>query len=313
MTNQAPLSGAPLYQTWLDQTKPGTKERAVATAVIAYAAGDAFGYAYEFEPKAIAPIPHELRTKGDWPAGGVSDDTLLSLMSIECLNQPTPKAAGERFIAQLHAQQDKLRGLGPTTKHALGLPVKESEQGIIGVTNGGMMRTALLGLAFIDEDERRSWVREICSATHFRAEALYCALIMAQLYGSALVGRSDWNVREQLAVVMETGPIMPNDVADRAGEHTGKPSPSGVSLNPTETLLAVVDIVANSHTVWQAYENAVLAGGDTDTLCALAGALVAIRNPDSLTELGWLHQVDWSEIPQTGELIALINRNREAK
>jgi ADP-ribosylglycohydrolase len=281
--------------------------------VVAYAAGDAFGYAYEFEPRTSAPIAPELRTKGDWPAGGVSDDTLLSLMSISCLSQSSPEAAGEFFVRQLHDQQASLRGLGPTTRHALGLPVKEAEQGIIGVTNGGMMRTALVGLAFTDDYERRTWVRQICSATHFRAEALYCAVIMSQLYWSALSGGPDWNVREQLANAMEIGPIMPDEFATRAGEHTGKPAVEGVSLNPTDTLLAVVDIVANSHTVWQAFENAVLAGGDTDTLCALAGGLVALRNPESIMELAWLPQVDWAEIPEAGALIDLINQRRNQK
>ncbi|MFM5905381.1 MAG: ADP-ribosylglycohydrolase family protein [Micrococcales bacterium] len=300
----------PLYRVWLDQTSPGSLDRAVAAAVVAYAAGDAFGFAYEFEAKASAPIPQELRTKGDWPAGGVSDDTLLSLMSIECLSQPAPAAAGKHFLELLHAQQSKLRGLGPTTRHALGLPVKEAEQGIIGVTNGGMMRTALTGLAFSQDEVRRAWVREICAATHFRAEALYCALVMAQLFSTALFGKPDWDVREQLALAIETGPIVPSEFAERAAQHTGKSGPGGVSLNPTETLLAVVDITANSHTVWQAYENAILLGGDTDTLCALAGALVALRNPNSLDELPWLSQVDWQEIPQTGSLIELINRKR---
>lgn len=298
------------------QFEPGSSHYAIAAAVVAYAAGDAFGYAYEFEPLAQPPVPSVLLTKGDWPAGGVSDDTLLSLMSIECLSQPNPAAAGQHFVQQLRAQQQNLRGLGPTTRHALGLAVKQSEQGIIGVTNGGMMRTALIGLAFTDDFERRTWVRHICAATHFRAEALYCALIMAQLFGRALQAAAvseDFDVRQELALAIETGPIMPDEVAVRVEQHTGKPNPNGVSLNPTETLLAVVDIVARSTTVWQAFENAVLAGGDTDTLCALSGSLVAIGNPQSVLELPWLNQVDWAEIPQTGALIELLIKTRGQK
>ena len=52
---------------------------AIASAFIAYAAGDAFGAAHEFVSDRPAKIESVLLGKPDWPFGGVSDDTTLSL------------------------------------------------------------------------------------------------------------------------------------------------------------------------------------------------------------------------------------------
>lgn len=99
---------------------------AVATAMLAYATGDAFGVAYEFEPK-VTTVPKVMLGKADWPAGGVSDDTLLSLMTISCLDAATPAAGRELFIEKLRVAATTLRGLGPTTRHALGFFVEIHE------------------------------------------------------------------------------------------------------------------------------------------------------------------------------------------
>ena len=290
----------------------GTEEFAVATAVLAYATGDAFGVSYEFEPLVKPPIPKVMLGKADWPAGGVSDDTLLSLMTISCLNRPSPEAAAKDFLKKLQSSATTLRGLGPTTRHALGIFVEDREVGIIGVTNGGMMRTALLSLGFagLKNQKRQDWVRALCAATHFKTEALYAALIMAEIFASALELKN-WSVAEALRIARANVANLPIEISARLDSAaTFEAAESGVSLNPIETLLAVLSIVGKSKTVWDAYQGSICAGGDTDTLAALTSALVALRNPESYYQLPFIDDVNWAEIPDVTERIDQLTKNR---
>jgi len=62
----------------------------------AYAAGDAYGMQYEFKPRSAVAPDDVLREVDGWPAGGVSDDTLLTLMTLEALiESSTPEVAAE--------------------------------------------------------------------------------------------------------------------------------------------------------------------------------------------------------------------------
>lgn len=307
MPNQLPVLGK-----MLPGINPGGVDYAIATAVLAYATGDAFGVSYEFEPLVSAPIPKVMLGKADWPAGGVSDDTLLSLMTIACLSAETPELAADEFILRLRAAAPNLRGMGPTTRHALGIFVEEREVGIIGVTNGGMMRTALLSLAFAgaQSEARQAWTRALCSATHSKPEALYAALLMAEIFASALE-LPDWDIDSALQIARQNVAGLPAEISarlDSAAEF--ETAPAGVSLNPIETLLAVISVVRKSPDVWNAYENAICAGGDTDTLAALASALVALRNPNSFYELPFINDVNWAEIPELPERVASLLTKR---
>jgi ADP-ribosyl-[dinitrogen reductase] hydrolase len=307
MPNQLPVLGK-----MLPGINPGGVDYAIATAVLAYATGDAFGVSYEFEPLVSAPIPKVMLGKADWPAGGVSDDTLLSLMTIACLSAETPELAAEEFVSRLRAAAPNLRGMGPTTRHALGIFVEEREVGIIGVTNGGMMRTALVGLAFggLRNPDRQTWVGALCSATHGKSEARFAALLMAEIFASALE-LPDWDIDKALRIARQNVAGLPVEISARLDSaEEFETAPAGVSLNPIETLLAVISIVRKSPDVWNAYENAICAGGDTDTLAALASALVALRNPNSFYELPFINDVNWAEIPELPERVASLLTKR---
>ncbi|MFM6980277.1 MAG: ADP-ribosylglycohydrolase family protein [Micrococcales bacterium] len=283
---------------------------AIATACLAYATGDAFGVAYEFQPKVRPPVPKQMLGKDDWPAGGVSDDTLLSLMTIACLTAETPEAAKQLFLQKLKAASKSLRGLGPTTRHALGIFVEDREVGIIGTTNGGIMRTALLSLGFKDQAARQQWVSELCAATHFKTEALQTAQVMAEVFTAALAHKQ---VFESLENAIEHLPLDTALITALAKATEFEFPEAGISLNPTETLLAVLQIASSSHTVWQAYEASICAGGDTDTIAALSGALVALQNPQSFYELDFIEAVNWQEIPELVTCIRQILENRSQR
>ena len=239
-----------------------------AVPLLAYAAGDAFGVYYEFLDETPKEIPQVLLSKEGWPFGGVSDDTLLSILTIKSLNQKTPADAAALFLEELRAAIPRLRGLGPTTRTALGLEVKVGERGVIGETNGALMRTALCGLYI--KDNRNEWIKALAEVTHYSPKAIECAQIAAGLFaGEEFPDYPDWI-----------------------------PPTAGISLDPLETLQAVVWVVKKANNCAEAFALACSIGGDTDTVAALAGALFATRWPEKsdFYSIPWLDDVQWSEI-----------------
>jgi sugar/nucleoside kinase (ribokinase family)/ADP-ribosylglycohydrolase len=276
----------------------------IATAFFAYAAGDAFGVQYEFKDgyrveSSLSEIP-------DWPLGGVSDDTLLTLLSIKALDSTNPAVARTRFIELLKENLPVLRGLGPTTRAAVGLPVKESETHFIGNSNGAMMRTALMGMAFSagDDEKRRQWISEIALATHSHERAIATSLIASQLFSKVL---QDPAIDLMKVAEGEAQAIGYEEFFSKRFDEK-----SQVSLDPLHTLKAVIAIAATSTTVEQAYISSCERGGDTDTVSALAGALVSLRFPAShgFFSIPWVNQVQWSEISETGKALEIIYRTR---
>ncbi len=279
-------------------------QTSIATALFAYAAGDAFGVQYEF--KEGYTVESRLSEIADWPLGGVSDDTLLTLLSIQSLTSNTPASARQRFIELLKENLPVLRGLGPTTRAAVGLPVKESEVHFIGNSNGAMMRTALLGMAFKSDDDlnRRQWISETALATHSHERAVATSLIASKLF----------------AVLLENPSADILSVAHAEAEAIGYDDYFSinfdpllhVSLDPLHTLKTVIAIAHSSSTVEEAYLAACRQGGDTDTVSALSGALASLRFPTShgFYSIPWVNQVMWSEISAARESLEIIYRKR---
>jgi len=267
---------------------------AIASACIAYAAGDAFGAAHEFVEVRPEKIASALLGKKDWPYGGVSDDTTLSLLTVESLRESTPEAAALRYLDLLRAAQPQLRGLGPTTRYALGIPVSEKELHFIGESNGGMMRTALLGMLFNPAQDlaREQWITASVQATHFHPKAVQAALQLSALFSDAIAH----------------------------GDLHALPSPSkgwtvpagGISLDPIESYNAVLHVASQSSSVESAFLLACELGGDTDTVAALAGSLVALRLRENsgLFNIPWLMDVQWSEIPELHSALELLITRR---
>ncbi len=276
----------------------------IATAFFAYAAGDAFGVQYEF--KDGYRVESTLSEIADWPLGGVSDDTLLTLLSIKALESHTPDVARKRFIELLKENLPVLRGLGPTTRAAVGLPVKESEVHFIGNSNGAMMRTALLGMAFSakDDENRRLWISEISRATHSHERAIATSLIASKLFAQAL--------HDPTVDLLHMAEIEAKEIGYEEFFTTNFDETLPVSLDPLHTLKAVIAIASSSTTVQQAYISACKRGGDTDTVSALAGALVSLRYPTShgFYSIPWINQVRWGEISESGKALEIVYRTR---
>lgn len=282
-------------------------QRKILHSLLAFAAGDAFGVAYEYlpEPKSVDPL--RMATRGDWPLGGVSDDTHLSLLSIFAVIDDDPAASSDRFLRDLRTALPRLRGLGPTTKAALGLTPDPTEDflvvgtTVIGNTNGGMMRTSLLGLGFTSaqDAERRHMVATMTRATHTAAAAIDCAILCSALYSRALAAHPA-AISDILRAEASQLPSLDSGIVRwLRGIDTWAPPEAGIALDPIETLAAVVWVADRADSQLEGYRLSCELGGDTDTVAALAGGLIAARRPTStLEDVPWIDDVMWSEIPE---------------
>lgn len=268
----------------------------IALILKGYAAGDVFGVAYEFSDYSGKVDPQVLREKSGWPYGGVSDDTFLTLLTICAIDPTSTEKSSANFLADLRDSAPHLRGLGPTTRAALGLPVKDFERSHIGISNGALMRTALLGLAFTEQEanERRAFVRALAEATHKGESAIACAIIGSALFADARAYGDEH---------------APFEVARRERDAIGAnieladwlaPTGNGVSNESVETLNAILWALKSSNSAASALAISCELGGDTDTVAALTTSLVIARNPKSadLDSLTWLSEIAWSEISE---------------
>ncbi len=250
-------------------------ERKFSASLIAYAAGDAFGAYYEFS-EIVSEVPDQLMAKSDWPFGATSDDTSLTLLTLIALKDSEPKSAAKTFIELMRLNQERLRGLGPTTRAALGMIVKEKELDSVGLTNGAMMRTALLGLIFTDPKQRTNWVQALATSTH-RSYAVDAAVSLANHFaGSDLSIDPDWRSNE-----------------------------NGVSNDAQESLNAIKYVIQMADSPLVAMQLACSLGGDTDTVAALSAAYITAKTEryQDLFGISWLEKVDWSGLPEFSEAL----------
>ena len=276
-----------------------------AEIIRAYAAGDAYGVQFEFQPRRFDELPDSLAEVDGWPAGGVSDDTILSLMTLESLRLGSDgellsaSASAAEFKRRLMEAKDALRGLGPTTRAALGLPVKPEEETMVGRSNGGLMRCALLGLAFDNHETRRNYVRALTEATHAHPRAVEAALVGSRLISDAVA----------LGAAAPIADAVFDESPDFADEIMGyEPTAEGVTLDPIETLGAAIAACVSAQSTNEAFKVACGFGGDTDTTAALAGALFTARHPvgNGFASIAWLSVVEWAEIPQLDAVAASL-------
>lgn len=280
-------------------------QRRTMLSLLGYAAGDAYGFQSEFMPRIEGPAPTSIGTKPGWPAGGVSDDTLLTRLTILALAANTSEEASSNFLTLLQAHVDQLRGLGPTTRSALGLPVKARELHEVGISNGGMMRTAICGIAFDNAKERREWISALTTPTHNQSIARDCAIALAAAFG-------EFELPIRSAMLAEE---LDPKVRDRIENLDSWESPTeGVSNASLDTLAAVIQVVEGSQSLIDTYHRSVRLGGDTDTIAALSAGLYAIRNPhlEELLSIGWITEVDWSELADADSLVEILLSKRDS-
>lgn len=240
------------------------------------------------------PVAHGL------PAGAVTDDTEQALLLADRLARDGARFDARGWVADLLAWEEDVRRrglrdlLGPSTKAALmavagGVPPDEAGRG--GTTNGAAMRIAPVGIAVPsrDLDGLVARVGEVSRATHHTGEAIAGAAAVAAAVSSGLDGASLAEATEfaQRAARLGQalgGPDGERDMASRIASAL-ELAASGLA---DEALAARIGTSVASHEsvpmafallrraggdAWEAARLAANAGGDTDTIGAMAGAM----------------------------------------
>jgi ADP-ribosylglycohydrolase len=285
----------------------------ITAGLLAYACGDALGLPWENGP---APADDgtilSLPAAPSWPRGSTSDDTALTLLVAQHLvdHRSADPAA---LMALLAERQPQIRGLGPSTAAAIEHyrqtgSVPESA----GNTNGAVMRALPIGWAvpFDQPDRRREWTMRLSAPTHPGREARCAACIASACAAFALEGSTPQLLldaaRTEAAAAVRASGADPRIETMLAAVDGGKwaPGREGISLDPYETLTAVLHCVLHSPSLKEALLAAVRLGGDTDTVAALVGGLLGSqRSPDEVREeLSWCSQVG---LPEMGPIETL--------
>jgi ADP-ribosyl-[dinitrogen reductase] hydrolase len=304
----------------------GWRERA-AGVLLASAAGDALGAGYEFtHPAPDMTIDMIGGGPFDWAPGEWTDDTSMALAVARVtatgadLNTASgldavaagfvewydsnPKDIGNQTRAVLSARNGTAAGMTETARRVNGLKGG----------NGSLMRTAAVGIAFLDDtdDAADACVRAaagVGALTHDDDRATQAcqlwshAIRHAVLHGTFdgvhgylhRVGGDTARYWRPLLAAAETG--TPNDFPK-----------NGWVVHALQTAwwaITRADHQSDARHLAAALELAVRAGGDTDTTAAIAGALLGARWGASAVPAPWCRLLHGWPGMDAGDLVRL--------
>jgi ADP-ribosylglycohydrolase len=280
-------------------------------AVEGISVGDAFGEQFfDSEESAQKRIRNREIPPGSWP---YTDDTAMSLCVLETLDQH--QGIRQDFLALAFAKryrEDPNRGYGGTAHRilrAIGEGVAwqaisaEVFSGMGSAGNGAAMRASPIGAYFSDDTTQVvDQSRFSAEVTHFHREgqagAIAVALAAAWMVRSHTKDTSNARLdflsfvvehtpnsetRNQIAKALE---LKPNSSMELAVSALG----NGTKLTSVDTVPIALWCTSNhlfhfEEGLW----SAVSALGDRDTICAIVGGLLALRNGIKSIPLSWLN------------------------
>ncbi|MEV4952476.1 ADP-ribosylglycohydrolase family protein [Paenarthrobacter nitroguajacolicus] len=277
-----------------------------AGVLVALAAGDALGAAYEFGP----PLPDEtpVLMKGGGPFGfdhaEWTDDTSMAVPIARALAWSGPELASDaaltRVVREWSAWAAGAKDVGAQTSaviaaatHAAtsaGRPVTATDftaaakafHGRTGRSagNGSLMRTAPLALAYLDRepDELMAAAARVSALTHVDSDALEaCSLWCVAIREAVLTGKL--NVRAGLALLPpDRSAVWLSRIESAEQSRARDFHRNGWVVEAFQgAWSAIHSTVSATHGpehFREALEEAVRGGGDTDTVAAIAGGLL---------------------------------------
>jgi ADP-ribosylglycohydrolase len=243
------------------------------------------------------------RIAAGMPAASITDDTEQALLLAELLIEGGGVVDTATFAERLLAWEERMRAkgsldlLGPSTKAALqrlndGVPAGEA--GNSGATNGAAMRVTPIGIAndasnmsdFVDAVAAASEVTHNTSLGIASAAAIGAAVsagvggaslaeAVDVAIGAAVEGgrRGHWVAGGTIAGRLRWAiPYLRGVRAQSRDEVIAEVI--GTSVAAQESVVAALALAAVAEDPWQALCQAASLGGDTDTVAAMAGAVL---------------------------------------
>lgn len=299
------------------------------------AAGDALGAGYEFGPALPDSTPVVMRTgnlgfaPGEW-----TDDTDMAIVMARALLAHAPGAAANAAMVQAwSAWAGTARDVGIQTRQVLraarlaagadgrrpltaGDAFKASEAvhrnaGRSG-GNGSLMRTAPVALAFLGTDPEQlfRYAADVSRLTHWEDDAQdACGLWSVAIRNAVLTGTVD--VRQGLEFLSGNR----RDLWERRLQVAESSNPrdftnNGWVVEALQGAWSAITITRSENPtthVTAALECAVRGGNDTDTVAAIAGALLGAAYGPSAVDRRWLGLLHgWPDM-QGEDLVALAS------
>lgn len=271
--------------------------------LLGLAIGDAMGMPFEgWRPHWIRrkvgdrldsflPAPRRGLEPGMW-----TDDTKMALHLAESIVRCKGKVAGEDAARSYLAwfKSGDLRGIGGATLESMtrlaeGVPWDESgKTGTYAAGNGTAMRTAPIGLAdCLDLDRLRKDSRSDAVITHNNEEAIAGSRAVNFLVAKGVTDGSAPPSPALLDAAIEfIGPCKLADRLAKAKQFLAEGIPAETALSRLGTSGYVVETVASAAYCFlrtpkdfvETVSSSILAGGDTDTTGAVAGAISGAWN-----------------------------------
>ncbi|MEV3903381.1 ADP-ribosylglycohydrolase family protein [Mycobacterium sp. NPDC050551] len=288
-------------------------EDRIRAGLVAFAVGDATGVPWEgYRPAAIDPdaVPEVPRRAG-WPPGATSDDTALMLLTADYLADRGAEVDERDFLTRLADAVPGIRGIGPSTHAAVERFGRTGGlRAPTGDTNGAAMRSLPIGwgIPTAAAGLRRRVVTRLSRTTHGAAGAVGAACVVTAMAAAAVEAAGIDHLLDAASTEIRyvKGRFARPDTvwAPLSDALTGRwqPGHDGVSLDGIETAAAVITVVRRSgQHRWglaHAARDAVMLGGDTDTVAALACGIVGgLGHLDR--DVPWLPEL---ALPEPGRL-----------
>jgi len=294
-------------------------------ALLGLAVGDALGMPFE------GWVSRDIRKKWDRKSflsraglkpGQFTDDTMLAMVQAESLidkGDLDPEDTAKKLVEWY--KKGDTRGIGKVSKEAIekllkGISWKESGiGGEMAASNGGAVRVIPLGLFYHDDlDKLKDRVKLAVEITHKNSEAIKGAQVVA--YAIARACRGDLNPASLLADAAKyVGSSEMGKKLEKAQGLLDEDFPPmdalpliGTGVNVVESVPSALYCFAFSpESFLGTVVNAVIAGGDTDTIAAIAGAISGAFNGVGSIPKEWAGGVEKGE-----QIISLGDRLYEA-
>lgn len=272
-----------------------TSEDRLAGVLVGTAVGDALGLPVEnLSARRIERLFGRVtRFRFLGRTGYVSDDTEQSAFVADSLVRAgdDPARGARAFAWRLRGWVLRAPfGVGLATLRAcakLLLFFPPTRSGVRSAGNGAAMRSAVLGAFFANEPQRRAaWSDAIARVTHTDPRGVQGAGYVAALAAQAASFASD-RAPDLLAAaqgVVDDASLLEGIAAAQRLAQAGAPTEDAArALGTTGFVLHTVPFAAYVFARWgadarRAIEEAANAGGDTDTIAAIVGALVGARH-----------------------------------
>jgi ADP-ribosylglycohydrolase len=304
--------------------KSGWADRA-AGVLLAGAAGDALGAGYEFTyPSPETPIAMIGGGPFGFDPGEWTDDTSMAIavarVTATGIDVRTP--AGLDAVAAGFAEwySSKPKDIGNQTRAVLsardtsGAAMQTTARRLTGRKggNGSLMRTAAVGIAFLDDaDACLAAAEQVSALTHDDERAHQACQLWSYAIRHAVLHGTFEGVRDYLELVGGETAGYWTPLIDQAETATPQDFPNnGWVVHALQTAWWAITHADESDAthLQKALEMAVRAGNDTDTTAAIAGGLLGARWGASAVPAAWRRMLHGWPGLRAKDLISLAAR-----